>query len=259
MPDYSKGKIYKVVNIASPNECDCYIGSTCNSLSKRFSVHKKDSKQQRNQNIVLYQKFHELGVENFRIVLLEEFPCKKSEQLRAREEYHRQKIGAAYNMMRALATKQDISQDKKDKYQENKERICEKVKQYRMSNKEKVAATDKKYYEANKDKINQYKKEWYNRTREIRSQKTKEYYQQNKEAIIQYQKQYNERNKEKVSERKKQYRENNKDNIKKQRQTMFQCECGSNIMHQCKPQHFRTQKHIQYINSQANEQQNEEA
>ena len=40
MPDYSKGKIYKITNDLND---DVYIGSTCDTLSRRFSNHKSKS------------------------------------------------------------------------------------------------------------------------------------------------------------------------------------------------------------------------
>jgi hypothetical protein len=40
MPDYSQGKIYKIVGNGLT-----YYGSTCQSLSKRFQEHKTDYKQ----------------------------------------------------------------------------------------------------------------------------------------------------------------------------------------------------------------------
>ena len=37
--EYSQGKIYKITNDYND---DIYIGSTCDSLAKRFSTHKRD-------------------------------------------------------------------------------------------------------------------------------------------------------------------------------------------------------------------------
>jgi len=46
--DYSKGKIYKITNDFND---EIYVGSTCDTLVKRFSNHKKDSKKERTKDI----------------------------------------------------------------------------------------------------------------------------------------------------------------------------------------------------------------
>ena len=39
MPDFKKGKIYKITNDYND---DVYVGSTCDTLIKRFSYHKAE-------------------------------------------------------------------------------------------------------------------------------------------------------------------------------------------------------------------------
>lgn len=80
MPDYSKGKIYKL-------QCEdghFYIGSTCDELRKRFWVHKANSKR---ASSPLYLHIGE-DWESVRIVLVEEFPCENKEQLIRKEDEH---------------------------------------------------------------------------------------------------------------------------------------------------------------------------
>ena len=64
MPDYSKGKIYKITNDYNDY---VYIGSTCDTLSKNFSKHKTESKSRNNP---LYKLMNEIGFERFRIELI---------------------------------------------------------------------------------------------------------------------------------------------------------------------------------------------
>ena len=78
----------------------------------------------------------------------------------------------------------------------------------------------------------------------------KEYYQDNKEDVKEYKKEYRENNKEYIKEcdkkHAKKYRENNKEKIKEK----FNCECGGTYRRRDKLKHFRTKKHIDFMNSQ---------
>jgi len=80
MPDYSKGKVYKVVN--SVNDV-IYIGSTCQPLSARMTGHRWKARSEQTQ--AMYCAMRELGIEKFRIILVEEFPCISKSQLEAKE------------------------------------------------------------------------------------------------------------------------------------------------------------------------------
>jgi predicted GIY-YIG superfamily endonuclease len=81
MPDYSKGKVYKL-------QCEdghYYIGSTCDRLSNRLCRHKVDSLRYESR---LYAYIKTIGWECVRIVLIEEFPCESKEQLIRKEDEH---------------------------------------------------------------------------------------------------------------------------------------------------------------------------
>ena len=84
MNKYEQGKIYKLVN--SVNDM-IYIGSTIEPLHRRWVSHLTDYKRRPNNK--LYKKIHEIGIENFKIILISIYPCKSKEQLikREREEY----------------------------------------------------------------------------------------------------------------------------------------------------------------------------
>ena len=87
---YQNGKIYKIVDIGYNN---CYIGSTCESLSQRMARHRCDFQRWQlgrgtfRASCVLFQKF---GVENCKIELIEKYPCNSKEELEAREGKHQQ-------------------------------------------------------------------------------------------------------------------------------------------------------------------------
>ena len=59
--DYSKGKIYKITNDYND---DIYIGSTCDSLVKRLSKHKRSSKEEEKKNSLFYKLLNEIGLKD---------------------------------------------------------------------------------------------------------------------------------------------------------------------------------------------------
>jgi group I intron endonuclease len=82
MPDYSKGKIYKILNTI---DGEIYVGSTCQPLSKRFYEHKRDHKREKFSRLLIYDHMLNHGEEHFYIELLENCPCHSREELRAKE------------------------------------------------------------------------------------------------------------------------------------------------------------------------------
>jgi hypothetical protein len=80
-------------------------------------------------------------------------------------------------------------------FQQNKEKISKREKQYREINKEKILERKKQYYEANKERSLEYREQ---------------YYEANKDKILKQQKQYREVNKEKMAEYNRQYQQKNK-------------------------------------------------
>ena len=85
MPDYQKGKIYKIWD---SNYTDCYVGSTIQDLSVRMAEHRKFYKQYlegKRNNYTSFDLFKKYGVENCRIELEETYPCNTKEELTARE------------------------------------------------------------------------------------------------------------------------------------------------------------------------------
>ncbi len=85
--DFSKAKIYKITNDYND---DIYIGSTCNTLGRRFNVHKADMTKKKNRNALLYKLMNEIGFERFRIQLIIDYPCEDQYQLTQKEgEYIR--------------------------------------------------------------------------------------------------------------------------------------------------------------------------
>lgn len=75
--DYSNGKIYCIRNYV---DSQIYIGSTCQSLSKRMAYHRQDAKKQNRQNTLIYPFMLNYGIEQFYIELIEDFPCENANQ-----------------------------------------------------------------------------------------------------------------------------------------------------------------------------------
>jgi hypothetical protein len=131
MEKYQRGKIYKILN--NINE-DVYVGSTCEKLSLRMAHHRYVCKYNKHPNMMLMKTMNELGLDNFYIELIEDYPCSNKEQLQAKEGEWIRKISTL-----------------------NRRVAGRKQSQYYQDNKEKV----KTYVEQNIDKVREYKRKWY--------------------------------------------------------------------------------------------------
>lgn len=247
MPDFSKGKIYKITNLTSDDPCDCYVGSTCDLLCRRWAVHKAFWKRNDYPNRLLYQQFSEVGIDNFRIVLIENYPCNDINELKAREEFHRSQINAKYNSIRAFVTEEDIQAQKKQYYEKNKHITCEKAKEYRKLNKDKIAVRHKNYYEANKETLLQRNHEYHEQHKEQIREQQKEYYQLNREKRLAQSNERYQQHKMHIIQQHKEYRQNNKEIIKAKRSVSYNCECGGKYRQGDKAKHFKTQIHLDLL------------
>jgi len=118
MTDYSRGKIYKIVS-----DKGCYIGSTTQTLRRRFQKHEADLKLNN-------RKCSSSSImENSKIILIEDYPCKTRKELLERERYWIENIECV-NKERPIITKE-----------EKKEYV-------------------KNWHVINKDHKNQYRREW---------------------------------------------------------------------------------------------------
>ena len=159
MVNYANGKIYKIESTLGDK---IYIGSTSKTqLSQRMTTHRRDYKRWKVgkvRMITSFQLFEEYGVENCKIVLLEDCQCETKDQLTAREAHYIRTLECV-NKCIPLRTL-------KEWYEENKEVISTKQKAYKEANKEAISAKKKEYREANKEVISAKKKEWYEANKE---------------------------------------------------------------------------------------------
>ena len=158
MPDYSKGKVYKLLNYI---DNEVYVGSTIETLSSRMSKHRHETKRTSTQNI--HQHMSNVGCEHFYIELIELYPCSCVEELRAREGHWIRQIGT---LNACIAGRKP-----KDYYNDNYEKIKDYHKQYYKANPE----TIKEYKEKNKDRIQNYMKIYNKHYSETHQEEQKEY------------------------------------------------------------------------------------
>jgi len=177
MPDYQKGKIYKLYSIS--NEELVYYGSTIETLPSRLSKHIYEYK-----NKPCCESKLVIAAGDYKMELIENYPCANKQQLEHKER--------EYIKANKCVNKVNPCRTRKEYYQENKEVILNKVKEYRENNKEVIAEKEKKYRENNKEKIAEQRKEYYENNKEKLAETKKEYYENNKEAIA-------ERRREKVT------------------------------------------------------------
>ena len=124
--------------------------------------HRSDMKSERRKNYILYQKMNELGVENFYIELIEEFPCENKEQLTAKEGEYIRKMATLNHRIQGRTYQEwldDTKEVRKEKSKEYRERIhntiLERKAKYREENRDKIREADKEWRENNKEKVKQ--------------------------------------------------------------------------------------------------------
>ena len=160
MPDYSKGKIYKIVC----NETGLtYIGSTTETLKERLNCHKSHlncSSKEIIQN------------NNYYIELIEAVNASNEIELKKHEKFWIEN-SECVNQKIPLRTQKEF-------YEQNKEKINQQQQEYREKNKEKIKERKKEYYEQNKEKIKERKKEFYEQNKEKINQQQKERRKQKK-------------------------------------------------------------------------------
>ena len=128
MPDYSQGKIYKIIS----TDCDdVYYGSCTIPLNVRLSIHKAKYNMYLKGNYHYVTSFGIIDKGNYEIVLVENYPCENEIELEMREaEYI--KNNECVNRIVPRRTRQQWHQD-------NHEKILKQLKDYREKNREKIS------------------------------------------------------------------------------------------------------------------------
>tara|TARA_R110000822_G_scaffold306528_1_gene432880 strand:- start:4 stop:627 length:624 start_codon:yes stop_codon:yes gene_type:complete len=167
---YENGKIYRIIDNTNDN---FYVGSTNYvRLCSRLTKHKGSFNAYMNGSSLKYCASMEILInENYKILLLEPYPCKNRDELRMREQEWMDKLRCdkMVNKHNAYVSKEDRREYKK-KYredhkeeinqyraiytEEHKEEIMIKSKIYREEHKEEKKIINLNYYHKNKDKRN---------------------------------------------------------------------------------------------------------
>ena len=84
MPNFTNTKLYRLISENLPNTC--YIGSTTQTLAQRKSKHVSDSKPHTKTRYCTSKIIIDAGA--YEIFLIEDYPCDRKEQLKARERFH---------------------------------------------------------------------------------------------------------------------------------------------------------------------------
>ncbi len=137
--DYSKTVFYKIA-CKDVSVKDEYVGSTTDAVKRRAN-HKYNCNDKNcvKVNFALYVFIREHGGwDNWELVVIEEFPCKTSEQQRTRERYWLETLGATLNMVNPIRTHVDVVLEKKRNYVAHREHILEKATQYRATHTEAI-------------------------------------------------------------------------------------------------------------------------
>ena len=89
MNRYENLKIYKITDTGYNK---VYVGSTCESLSKRIERHRAKYSSYKtgktNKNLSVFEIFDEFGIEDCKIELIENYPCSCKEELLRREGHY---------------------------------------------------------------------------------------------------------------------------------------------------------------------------
>ena len=139
--DYKNGKIYRIVCEETGRQ---YIGSTCSTLVKRLSNHKRKSNTCSSKDFI-----------NPKIILIEDYSCERKDQLLMRERYWMENTKCV-NLNRPIISKEELKQTKKQYDLDH----AEEKKQYRLDNIEEKKQYDTERYIRESDKIKQRSKQY---------------------------------------------------------------------------------------------------
>ena len=152
MNKYNNGKIY-TIRCTDDNNL-IYVGSTIQPLYKRWNDHKKRYNKEKNKeyNKLLYVKMREIGIDNFYIELYEDYPCEKKEELNRKEGEFIRQLGTLNTVI--------AGRTPKEYYDDNKELISEKGRQFRDEHKDEIKKRHQIYKKKNKEMINEKRKDY---------------------------------------------------------------------------------------------------
>ena len=141
---YNNSKVYKLINTVDDT---FYIGSTTTQLSKRLSWHKRTCLYKQSK-ARLYEHMSKIGMENFKIILINEFYLNNNEELRREENNYIEMYkndSNCLNMVRAYASDEV-----------KKEQMIKSSEKFRKEHREEILKRKIEYYI--KHKYDEYSK-----------------------------------------------------------------------------------------------------
>ena len=136
---YKTGRVYKIMYIGNENVSITYVGSTFNTLRDRKQGHKDNFKKwdndSKNKCLTIFPYYQQLGIDNFKILLIKEYQVVDRNHLLALEQLWMNKINCINNQKAFQPLKR------------------EHITQYRDKRKDTTKTYNKQYSQANKDKL----------------------------------------------------------------------------------------------------------
>lgn len=191
MEKYNRGKVYKLVSDKSNL---VYYGSTICKLSIRLAKHRCEYKAYVNGKRHYRSSYKIIELGDAKIILVEDFPCERKEQLLSRERYYIENNDCVNKCIPITnMTAKEYSKEWRDT---NKDKKREIDRIYKAKNKEKLKEQSKLYREKNKQKIRERDRLAYQKNKEKKINASKDWYQNNKDKKKEYDKKRNENNKD---------------------------------------------------------------
>jgi hypothetical protein len=190
-------------------------------LSKRIGGHRDNYKNWLKGVFSYVTSFEIIKYDDAYIELVEGYPCNTKAELERRE-------GQVMRDTENCCNKYIAGRTKAEWFQDNKEKLAERMAKYYQDNKEKLAERMVKYQQENKEKIAEYMAKYYQENKEKLAERDAKRYQANKEEIAERGAKRYQANKEKLSEK-------------------VQCDCGSEVTKQYLTRHCKTKKHQNYL------------
>lgn len=152
---YHNAKIYKIVNDVDDK---VYYGSTCQPLYKRLYDHKNHCKDE-NKKSLIYTHYRNIGSDNMKIILVEEYKCNNKMELEKKEREYIEQYKGENSLNKNIPTRsiKEWYEQNKDNMKEYYEKNKDNIKEYYEKNKEKINEKNKRYAIENKEKIKEYR------------------------------------------------------------------------------------------------------
>ena len=173
MPDYQKGKTYRVVAYdEDENEVE-YVGSTTVTLSRRISKHRSDFNLWMEGKMKNYTcVFEVLKYPNAKIYLIKDYPCNNREELEAEEGREIRERKCVNKNIPGLNAeeKREINIMKKAEYRAaNRDKINERQRELRNAKIDERREKERAYTAANRHKINERQRARYAANKQVKN------------------------------------------------------------------------------------------